>query len=179
MNRNQYLQSIKNGLAIFEESYQQEIILELDEKINMLLTKGKKEEEVISSLESVDDFLKKIYAEHHVRFHDTKKSNFFSTKTESIFEVIHRIIDVMSKNSARANGKILFDILILIFLVCIIKIPFLLVRDLVHSLLAFFSLPILITIWDLFVEIIYIIIAVFVFFNIFKRWFQNLKISKS
>lgn len=179
MNRNQYLQEFKNGLSLFEESYQQKKMLELDEKITKEIEKGKSEEEALKSLGDVSLEVNKVFKEHHLNFNSSEKKNsFFSSKYDSIYQVINHVIDVMSKNSAKANGKILFDLLILILLVCIIKIPFILVRDLVESLLAFLSMPFIITLWHFIIEVIYIIIAITVFLNIFKRWFKNLKVGK-
>lgn len=179
LNRNRYLQLYKDGLLCFEESYSQKKVLELDEEITKLVDSGKSEEEAIQSLGSIDEHIKKVKRENHVRI-DTiqKKDNFFTTKAEGLWEIVNRIIDVMSKNSAKANGKIILDILILIFLVCIIKIPFILIRDVGERLLAFLSIPILLNLWHFVIEILYVVLAIVVFLNIFKRWFHNLKISK-
>lgn len=179
MNRNHYLQEFKNGLSIFEESYQQEKVLELEEKISKLVEQGKSEEEALEELGDVTACIESILHENHVNLKNSnQKNNFFAQKAETVFDVINHVIDVMSKNSAKANGKILFDIFILIVLVCIIKIPFILLRDLGESLLAFLAIPFIVNVWHLIVEIVYIVIAVFVFLNIFKRWFAKLKVVK-
>lgn len=178
MNRNRYLQAYKDGLSIFEESYSQEKVLELDARITKLTETGKSEEEALSNLGEVDKLIEKVYFDNHVRLTKTsKKDNFFTTKAEGLWEVVNHVIDVMSKNSAKANGKIILDILILIFLVCILKIPFILVRDVLERLVSFLAMPILFNLVHFLIEIIYIILAVVVFLNIFKRWFQNLKIQ--
>ncbi len=84
----------------------------------------------------------------------------------------------MSHNSSKANAKILLDILILLGLTCIIKIPFILVRDLGDNMLDFFANPLMLNIWHLVVEVFYLVVAVTFFLNVFKKWFQNLKIHK-
>ena len=84
----------------------------------------------------------------------------------------------MSKNSSKANAKILIDIFILLLLTCIIKIPFILVRDLGNSIFDFFASPLLLNIWHLILELIYLVVAVTFFLNVFKKWFQHLKIEK-
>lgn len=179
MDRSTFLQTYKDGLNIFEESYQQKKVLELDDKISSLLSSFKNEEEAISSLGDVSLLVQDVYKENHLALASKKQKNgFFSTHISSLSEVIGRVIDVMSKNSVKANLKILFDILILIILVCVIKIPFILVRDWVNSLLSFLSIPILLTLWNFVVEVLYVVVAVLVFLNIFKRWFQNLKVEQ-
>lgn len=177
MDKNSLLQEFKNGLQIFEESYQQTKVMELDEKITKLVKAGKKEDEVLSNFD-VSKLIEEVYLENHLIFSKQKKNNFFSKKYDSVFEVIRHVIEVMSKNSVKANMKIIFDIMILIFLVSILKIPFILIRDLGISLLDFFAIPLINNIWVLLIEIVYIIIAVIVFLNIFKKWFEKLKIEK-
>lgn len=177
MDKNTYLQTFKNGLSIFEESYQQKQVLDLEQKISKKVASGKTEEEALTELGDVAAQIRLIYQKNHVA-EKAQKTSFFAEKYESLLDIIHRIIDVMSKNSAKANMKIIFDILILIFLVCIIKIPFILVKDLVESLLAFLSSPFINSLWNFIVELSYVFIAIIVFLNIFRRWFQNLKIQK-
>ena len=83
----------------------------------------------------------------------------------------------MSKNSFQGNIKILFDLLILIIFICLIKIPFILVRNLGDSLLSYIDFPYISEIWGILIDLIYIVIAVIVFVNIFTKWFKNLKIT--
>ena len=176
--KNEYLQAFKNGIAIFEESYQQKKVLELEDEISSQISKGKSEEEVIQGLGTVERRIEKVLKENHVNIHNQRSNSFFSSKCASLLEIINHIIDVMSKNNSRTNAKIIFDILILIFLVCILKIPFILVRDLGDSLLSFLEIPIVLNFWHLVIELVYVILAVVVFLNIFKRWFRNLKVGK-
>ncbi len=179
MDKNTYLQMFKDGLEIFEESYQQKKVLELDDKITEILKSQTSEEEALKGLGDVNDLIQQVYKENHVDYEKShKKKNILFSNFEHFFEVVNHVVDVMSKNSAKANGLIILDILILIFLTCIIKIPFILVRDLGDSLFDFFASPLLINIWHLFVEIIYIVVAVTVFLNIFKKWFENLKVHR-
>lgn len=179
MNRTTYLQTLKNGLSIFEESYQQQKILEMDEKISSLLEQGISEEEALKNLGDVQSMIDSIYKENHVDYARTiPKKSFLLSSYEQLFKTIRHVIDVMSKNSSKANAKILLDILILLGLTCVIKIPFILVRDLGDSTLDFFANPLLSNIWHLIIELIYLVVAVTFFLNVFKKWFQNLKIEK-
>ena len=179
MDKNKYLQLFKNGISIFTESYQQQKVLELDEKISKLMEDGKSEEEALSILGDIEQYIDTIYKENHVNRQQLKpKKSFLISSYEQLFQTIRHVINVMSKNSSRANAKILLDILILLGLTCVIKIPFILVRDLGDSTLDFFANPLLVNIWHLGVEIFYLIVAVTFFLNVFKKWFQHLKIQK-
>ncbi len=179
MNRATYLQKIKDGISIFEEGYQQQKILELDDQISKAIRDGKSEEEALSLLGDADQVINQIYTENHVNRKKTmQESNFLISKYNQLFKVINHVVDVMSHNTAKANAKILFDILVLIVLTCVIKIPFIMVRDLGVNLLDFFANPFINNLWELFIEIIYLIVGITFFLNVFKKWFQNLKINQ-
>jgi len=75
MNRNRYLQAYKDGLSIFEESYSQEKVLELDARITKLIETGKSEEEALSNLGEVDKLIEKVYFDNHVRLTKTSKKD--------------------------------------------------------------------------------------------------------
>lgn len=179
MKRNTYLQEFKNGLFLFEESYQQSQVLALDEKINSMIDSGKSEEEALKELGDVTLLVQTILKENHIdRMALENKKNSFHKALEQLFQVIRHVIDVMSQNSMKANGKIVFDFLILILLTCLLKIPFLLVQDLVGSFLGILAIPWITNLWQLFIELIYLIVAIVFFFSVFQKWFQNLKIEK-
>ncbi len=177
MNKNQYLQEFKNGLSIFEEDYQQKKVLELDDKISKMVNNGKSEEEVLSRLGEVSNLVLEIYHENHVNY-KKEKMNFFQKNFTKLVDTIHYVIDVMSKNSAKANMKIIFDLLVLIFLICLLKIPFLVIQDWGTSLLDVFSIPLFVKIWYLIIDFIYIVVAIIAFAHIFIKWFEALKVRK-
>lgn len=173
MNKNEYLQAFKDGIAIFTESYQQKKVLELDEKISSFMKKGKSEEEAIESLGDVSKQIELIFQENHVNMNHSSKGTF----VKKFADVICHVIDVMSKNSIKANMKILFDLLILILLVCILKIPFILIQNLGESILDFIPIPFILNLWHLVIEIVYIVVAVIVFLHIFQKWFEKIKVE--
>lgn len=178
MTKNTYLQEIKDGLKIFEESYQQQEILKLDEKIDQLIQSGMTEEASLKSLGTKEEIISSIYKLNHVNPNYVQKRSFWKEQYESLFQVINHVVEVMGKNSGKANVKIIFDIFLLIVLTCLLKIPFILIRDLGENLLNFLSNPFLVSIWQFLIEIIYLIVGVTFFFIIFKKWFKNLKIQK-
>lgn len=178
MNRNKYLQTLKDGLYLFDEAYQQRKILEVDGQINLFIQTGKTEEEATAEIGDVEEFIQKIYVENHVDVTKLQEKVKKESLLDQIFDSIGHMIDVMSKNSAKANGKIVFDLLLLILLTSLLKIPFLVVRDFGNGLLDVFSSPLVINIWYFVIEILYWILAVFFFLRIFQKWFSKLEIQK-
>ena len=84
----------------------------------------------------------------------------------------------MSKNDLKSNAKIVLDILILIAFVAILKIPFIVVQNLGDSLLSYLAIPVISDIWSLLMDLIYIVVAVIVFINIFQKYFKNIQSDK-
>ena len=107
-----------------------------------------------------------------------KKNGFIYKQFEELFQVIHHVIDEMGKNDFQSNLKIIVDILILIAFICLIKIPFILVRNLGDSLIINLNITFMSGIWGLIVDIIYIVVAIIVFVNIFNKYFKNIKGNK-
>lgn len=179
MDRNKYLQTLKDGLYFFDEAYQQRKILEVDGQINLFLQTGKTEEEATQEIGNVEDLIQKIYAENHIDMTQIQsKKNSKLSKIDEIFDVFGHMIDVMSKNSAKSNGKIIFDLLVLVLLTSLLKIPFFVVRDFGNGLLDVFSSPLITNIWYFIIEVLYWILAVFFFLRVFKKWFSKLEIQK-
>lgn len=177
MDKNKYLQTFKDEISIFTESYQQKKVLELDEKIGKMMQDGKKEEDIIREIGTIEELVQKVYEENHLNYN--KKSNGKITQSfEKLFDMVHCIIDIMSKNSTKENFKIIIDLFLLILFICVIKIPFIVVRDFGNSLLDFIPIPIILNLWHLLMEFVYIIIAIVVFISILKKWFQNLNQRK-
>lgn len=90
---------------------------------------------------------------------------------------IHDVIMQMSKNSWKENMKVFGDILILIILICLLKIPFIFVRNLGENLFTALSFPLGVTILYFAIEVIYIFVAIIVFVNIFSVWYEKKKES--
>jgi len=146
------------------------------ERYSLLIDKMNNKEEPMKSKE---DILKEIYLRRGIEPDKVlKKEKFIYSKFEELFKVIHNVVDKMSENSLQENAKIILDLLVLIFFICLIKIPFILVRNLGDNLLTIFNFSLLLTIWSLVIDIAYIIVAFIVFINIFSKWFKNLEVKK-
>ena len=142
--------------------------------------KGMSETEAIKSLGNLDDVINNIYKNHGIDPKKViKKKDFFYKKFTELFEVIHHVIDVSSKNDFQSNMKIIFDMVILLGFVCILKIPFILIRNLGDSLILYLNIPVISDIWGLLIDFIYINVAIMFFMNIFTKYFKNIKETKN
>ena len=179
MDKKEFERQLLNYLDIFEDDVIHEEVNICMDKISRENGQGLSEEEAIASLGKPEEVAKKIYEKHGVAFSKVhKKHGFIYQKFEQLFQVIHRLVDVMSKNDLQSNAKIVLDILILIAFVAILKIPFIVVQNLGDSLLSYLAIPVISDIWSLLMDLIYIIVAVIVFINIFQKYFKNIQVDK-
>lgn len=164
----------------------EQFLEELEKHLDILTTEAKEEElkkyqTMILSGEQIDieKIVKEIYLRRGINPEKVlKKDKFIYSKFEELFKIIHNVVEKMSENNLEENVKIILDLLVLIFLICLIKIPFILVRNLGDSLLEVINVPPLLTVWGLIIDIVYIIVAFIVFINIFSKWFKNIKTKK-
>ena len=108
-----------------------------------------------------------------------KKEVFFKRKFNDLGKAFNHIVDRMGKNDFKANLKIILDIIVLLLFISLCKIPFIVVRNLGEGLLGVINFSFAYDIWAFFIELVYIVIAVMIFINVFPKWFKNLKPSNN
>ena len=180
MNKEEFASCLETSLDIFEDSVKKQEIENYLKKIEEREKNGESEEEIIKSFGTITEITETILKSHGINPKKlSKKNSFIYKQFEELFQVIHHVIDEMSKNDFQNNLKIILDLLILIAFICLLKIPFILVRNLGDSLITNLNITFMSGIWGLIVDIIYIIVALVVFMNIFNKYFKNIKAKKS
>ncbi len=180
MNKEEFASHLETSLDIFEDSVKKQEIGNYLKKIEEREKNGESEEEIIKSFGTITEITETILKSHGINPKKlSKKNSFIYRQFEELFQVIHHVIDEMSKNDFQNNLKIILDLLILIAFICLLKIPFILVRNLGDSLITNLNITFMSGIWGLIVDIIYIIVALVVFMNIFNKYFKNIKAKKS
>ncbi len=175
MKKEEFLNKLKTKLDIFTEKEQENI---LNNYQKLIENDNLSEEESIKKLGSIEKIYEDILLNHGINPKRIKKET-ISKKLEELFKIIQNIVEQMSKNNMKENAKIIMDLLVLLFLICIIKLPFIFIRNIGDTLLLPLEKPILLNIWSIVLDIIYIIVAVMVFINIFTKWFKLKKDNKT
>ncbi len=179
MNQEEFIKKLKDKLDILTSEALNDEIKYFESEIEKQKDQNVSEEDIIKSFGNLENIEKQILKKHGINPEKVMKNeNFIYKKFEELFQVIHRVVDIMSKNDLKDNVKILFDLFILIIFVCFIKIPFILIQNLGDSLLSYIDIPYISDIWGILIDLIYIIIALIIFMNIFTKWFKNLKTTK-
>ena len=177
MNKEEFVRRLETSLDIFEDSVKKQEIENYLKKIEERTKNGESEEEIIKSFGTMTEITETILKSHGINPQKlSKKNGFIYKQFEELFQVIHHVIDEMSKNDFQNNLKIILDLLILIAFICLIKIPFILVRNLGDSLITNLNITFMTGIWGLIVDII---VALIVFMNIFNKYFKNIKAKKT
>ena len=169
-----YLGDIKSYLSVLDENTINKELENIKKVIENSINDGKKFEELnlVSAKEQAIIILKSYNINSDLVI---KKENFFVRKGKELVDAFNYLINIMEKNTLKANLKIVFDILVLLIFISLVKIPFIAVRNVGESLLQNIDFPIAFNIWGITIEIVYIIVAIMIFINVFPKWFKNLK----
>ena len=173
-----YLEEIKSYLEILDKSIVEKEINNIKNVIEQNMNNGKKFEEL--NLVSAEEQAKTILRSYNINSDIIlKKSNFIKRKGKELVDAFNHLLNIMSKNDFKANLKIIFDILVLLIFISLVKIPFIAIRNIGESLLQNINFPLAYDIWGFVIEIVYIIVAVMIFINVFPKWFKKLKPSNN
>ncbi len=171
MNRDTFIKSLRKHLSFLEKEALEKEVLSYINKID-----GSKlsDAEVIESFGKMDDIVKEVCKKHGlnpktVRVHDHWFKRFYNELVD--------LSTVLKNSDGKKRGKILLDVFLLIVITCVLKIPFIFIRDLgdqfVGTVLS--NNVTILAIWGLVIEVVYIVVALYFFVHTFEKWFQNLK----
>lgn len=170
MKKEEFLSLLREKISILKKEEQDDIINEYEEHIEEKLKKKKKEEKIIEELGNVDDIAKEILDAYKINDEYTNKKsglNFLDTCNK----VINKIVEKFSHKSFGEIIKFILEILVIILLIAILKLPFLLIESLGSNMFNSLFSPVgnvLEQIWTFLIELCYLVVAFFVFINIFK-----------
>lgn len=102
-----------------------------------------------------------------------KKDSWF----KSFYNVLLDVGNLFNKKDSQGKLIIIKDLLILIVVVCLLKIPFIFVRDIFDSIIETIvsSNKVLLSIWALLIEILYVIVAILFFKRTLTRYVEKEK----
>lgn len=179
MKFNEFKKQLKTKLDILTQKAFEEEMKSYESTLTRELENGMTEEEIVLSFGSLDFIADNILEKRGIDKMKISHPKFLYKEFERLFASIHNLVDVMAKNDMKENAKIILDLLVLIVFICLLKIPFLFIQNIGDDLLLSFNQPILLEIGHFILEIVYIIVALMFFMNIFNKWFSNLKNKKS
>lgn len=175
MKKKEFLNKLEKKLTILNSNERKKVLKSYENKIDELIENGQDETDAISSLESIDNIVKKVLASYSINteYQDNNfsLSDFFSDLTKKAKDFLTSIFN----GSIEELLNFLLKILILFIFIVIFHIPFSLIRELVIHFLEFLPSVIkdsFIILWRIFVEFSYIIISALILFSNLKSDFK-------
>ena len=182
MKKKEFLNKLEKKLTILNSNERKKFLKSYENKIDELIEKGQDETDAISSLESIDNIVKKVLASYSINteYQDNNfsLSDFFSDLTKKAKDFLTSIFN----GSIEELLNFLLKILILFIFIVIFHIPFSLIRELVIHFLEFLPSVIkdsFIILWRIFVEFSYIIISALILFSNLKSDFKYFRKNNS
>lgn len=175
MNRKEFLKKLRKELSFLEKK---ELEKEMLEYINKIDSSNSSDIEVIKGFGSMEDIIKEVCKKHKLNYKQIKeeKQGWFKNFYNDLID----LSTILKNSDGKKRSKILLDILLLIVVTCVLKIPFIFLRDLGDRLIEAIleSNVTILAIWGLIIEMIYVIVALTFFIKTFKKWFSNLEKEK-
>lgn len=177
MNKESFLKKLRKRLSILEDSEIEDIVSEyegyIDEKVSLGLT----EEEAVKELGDFEEIVSDLLSAYKLKG-TNKEENYFNNILNKIGGFFDRFMDSLDDKSGRDIIRILIEVVLILFLICLLKIPFAMIRDLGADIFEELVRPIgyvFASIWSFIIEISYIVVAVIFFIKMFeKRCFKEL-----
>ena len=174
MNKEEFLNKLRKELNILEDKEVEDIISEYEGYIEEKVNRGLTEEEAVKELGDINEIVNDLLAAYKVKQKDTNVLNRFINKVSQGFDYI---LNELSHKSGKEILKFVIEIALIVLIIVILKIPFLLLKDLGWNIFGDLGAPIssiLYGIWSFIVELTYLILAVILFIKIIeKRYFQG------
>ena len=164
MDKKKYLSELEKRLKYLnDEQKQQEIF-----RVSNELDNGQ-------SINDLSVEVQNIYKKYNIN-EDKKVKN----ENSKIYQIvdnfskkIKNIFSKMKKNDWKENSVIIRDFVIIILIVSILKIPFIGLETLLFSIFGDALTDQMYTVFNFFIELIYVIFAVIIFIRLFKRRFKK------
>lgn len=168
MKRAEFLKELRKRLSFLnKEELEKEVLYYINE-----IDKSKKtDEEVIKSFGSINDIVKKVCLSHGIEYKSVSRKGFMNW-FKQFYDGIQDFASIFKNSDGKKKLKLLGDLLFLIIITCVLKIPFIFVRNLGDNMIeTFFSSNLtFLALWGLFVEILYVIIALSFFIKTLNKW---------
>lgn len=177
MNKEEFLKKLRKRLEVLEDSEIEDILSEYEGFIEEKVSKGLTEEQAVKELGNFNEIVDDLLAAYKVK-RTSGEENIFNKVINKISDAIDLFMESLNNKSGKDIVKVLIEIILILFLICLLKIPFAMIRDLGSSIFFELTFPIgniFSSIWAFIIEISYIIVAVIFFIKTFeKRYFKDI-----
>lgn len=176
MKKEEFIKKLRKKLEILDDNEIEDIVSEYEGYIEEKVNRGLTEEEAVSELGDFNEIVSDLLAAYKVK--EPKSTTTFNDIINKISKYIDSFMDSISNKSGRDILKLIIEILLILILIWICKIPFGIMKDLGWNLFHELSYPIgrvFYGIWAFLIELCYFILAIVMFIKIIdKRYFRKI-----
>lgn len=194
MNKKEFLAALQARLGILHEDEIKDILEEYGGYIDTKIAEGKTEEEAVQDFGNLDDLVDEILDAYKINKSYTKQS---TKKTQSgvdefintLSDIINQVVEyattfftnLIEENSAQKLVRILVLILIAIIMMAVMRIPFYIFQALgsafLHMLLPYPYDRFLVYVWEILLNIFYLLIGILVIVGFVRGGYDGSSIS--
>lgn len=179
MTKDEFLRILDRKLQVINERERRDIIDEYRTHIEMKVQEGKTEAEAIEDFGDIDELVNEILDAYKINTKQVNNSfdHKFNSFMDDLFEGFQRFLGSFTSLNVEDVVRLVFEILTILILLLILRIPFALVSslgyELLHSLIGFGIGNVLAHIWELIISIAYIVLFIVVFVNLIGKRVQR------
>ncbi len=171
MNKEAFLKKLRKRLSVLEDSEIEDIVSEYEGYIAEKVSLGLTEEDAVKELGDFEEIVNDLLSAYKVKGCN-KEDNGFNHIINKIGAFIDNFMDSLSDKSGSDILKILIQIVLILFLICLLKIPFVIIKNLGINLFQELIFPIgniFASIWSLIVELSYTVTAIIFFIKMYEK----------
>ena len=179
MTKDEFLRILDRKLQVINERERRDIIDEYRTHIEMKVQEGKTEAEAIEDFGDIDELVNEILDAYKINTKQVNNSfdQKFNSFMDELFEGFKRFLGSFTSLDVDDVVRLVFEILTILILLLVLRIPFELVSslgyELLHSLIGFGIGSMLAHIWELIISIAYIVLFIVVFVNLIGKRVQR------
>lgn len=164
MKKDEFLSILEKRLQIINEKERRDIIDEYRMHIEMKMQEGKSEEEAIADFGDIDELVEEILDAYSINTKRMSSEGKLNRFLDELFDGCRRLLASFTSLEMEDVVRLLFEIIVIFFLLLFMKIPFSIVSSLgehlLEELIGFGIGSLLGHIWELLVEISYVVIFI-------------------
>lgn len=185
MKKDEFLNLLDKKLQVINERERRDIIDEYRTHIEMKMAEGKSEEEAIEDFGDIDELVDDILDAYKIntdRVHGHDFDRKFNNFMDELFDGFKRFVSSFTSFDADDVIKLIFEFLMILIFLFILRIPFEIASSLGSSLLRsivpFGIGYVLAGIWRIVISLAYIAIFIIVLVDLFRKRVQRYKFRK-
>jgi len=172
MKKKEFLNALRKKLEILESSEVDDIITEYSGYIDEKMESGVSEENAVEAFGNLDELANDLLSAYKIKI--KKEKDPIGDFSKKVLENINYIVDELSEKSSKEIIQFIIEIVILIFMIGLCRLPVSILISLGKEIFFILSSPlnrIFFSIWKFVLEFAYFVLSILVFID--KRYLKN------